>query len=80
MKQVICYILTIFACLPLMAQQTGKLDITTLNWNELKIDSVLPVYTEVVPLQSDYSMYQYPAERACWILPSFPSSAVAIPI
>ena len=59
MKQVICYILTIFACLPLMAQQTGKLDITTLNWNELKIDSVLPVYTEVVPLQSDYSMYQY---------------------
>ena len=43
----------------LMAQQTGKLDITTLNWNELKIDSVLPVYTEVVPLQSDYSMYQY---------------------
>lgn len=42
-----------------MARQDGKLDITTLNWNELKIDSVLPVYTEVVPLQSDFAGYQY---------------------
>lgn len=59
MKHFIRYILFFFACLPLMAQQTGKLDITTLNWEELKIDSVLPVYTEVVPLQADYPLYNY---------------------
>ena len=59
MKHFIRYILFFFASLPLMAQQTGKLDITTLNWEELKIDSVLPVYTEVVPLQADYPLYNY---------------------
>lgn len=59
MKQIIQYILVFFAFVPLMAQENGKLDITTLNWEELKIDSVLPVYTEVVPLQTDYSLYEY---------------------
>lgn len=33
--------------------------ITTLNWDELRIDSVLPVYTEVIPLESDYRRYDY---------------------
>ena len=42
-----------------MAEENGRLEITNLNWDELKIDSVLPVYTEVVPLQSDYSLYNY---------------------
>ncbi|MBO7068637.1 MAG: type IX secretion system sortase PorU [Bacteroidaceae bacterium] len=42
-----------------MAEENGNLDITTLNWDELKIDSVLPVYTEVVPLQTDYSSFNY---------------------
>ncbi len=59
MKRIIQYILFFFAFLPLMAQENGKLDITTLNWDELKIDSVLPVYTEVVPLQTDYSLNDY---------------------
>lgn len=34
-------------------------DFTTLDWNELRIDSVLPVYTEVVPLESNYRLYDY---------------------
>lgn len=34
-------------------------EFTTLDWNELRIDSVLPVYTEVVPLESDYRLYDY---------------------
>ena len=45
--------------MPLMAEENGRLDITNLNWEELKIDSVLPVYTEVVPLQMDYASYNY---------------------
>ena len=40
MKQIIQYILVFFAFVPLMAQENGKLDITTLNWEELKIDSL----------------------------------------
>ena len=59
MKHFILYILFFFACMPLVAEENGKLNITTLNWEELKIDSVLPVYTEVVPLQADYSLYNY---------------------
>ena len=30
-----------------------------LDWDELRIDSVLPVYAEVVPLESDYRLYDY---------------------
>jgi hypothetical protein len=59
MRRIVQYVLFLFAALPLMAEQNGNLDITTLNWDELKIDSVLPVYTEVVPLQTDYSYYTY---------------------
>lgn len=34
-------------------------DFTRLDWNELQIDSVLPVYAEVVPLETDYRLYDY---------------------
>lgn len=30
-----------------------------LDWDELRVDSVLPVYSEVVPLESDYRLYDY---------------------
>ena len=33
--------------------------ITYLDWQELRIDSVLPVYTEVVPLETDYRLHDY---------------------
>ena len=36
--------------------------ITILDWNELRIDSLLPCYTEVVPLETDYRMYDYRVE------------------
>ena len=39
------------------AQQ--ELTFTSLDWNELQIDSVLPVYTEVVPLETDYRTHTY---------------------
>lgn len=32
---------------------------TTLDWNELRIDSVLPHYSEVVPLETDYRIHDY---------------------
>ena len=41
-------LLSILSCLPLQAQE-----ITTLDWEELRIDSLLPVYTEVIPLETD---------------------------
>lgn len=34
-------------------------DFTRLDWNALRIDSVLPTYTEVIPLESDYRNYDY---------------------
>ncbi|MBQ5871354.1 MAG: hypothetical protein IIW69_02945 [Bacteroidaceae bacterium] len=41
------------------AQQEKGLSFTSLNWEEMKIDSVLPVYTEVVPLNTDYRLHSY---------------------
>ena len=41
------------------AQQEKELSFTSLDWNEMQIDSVLPVYTEVVPLESDYRTHTY---------------------
>ena len=32
---------------------------TVLDWNELRIDSVLPRYSEVIPLESDCRQYNY---------------------
>ena len=32
---------------------------TQLDWNELRLDSLLPRYTEVVPLETDYHLYDY---------------------
>ena len=32
---------------------------TQLDWSVLKIDSVLPTYTEVIPLGEDYQAYDY---------------------
>lgn len=34
-------------------------DFTRLDWAELRIDSTLPSYTEVIPLESDYRRYDY---------------------
>ncbi len=34
-------------------------DFTVLDWDEMKIDSVLPIYSEVVPLESNYRLYDY---------------------
>ena len=43
----------------IIAQQEKDLAFTSLDWNEMKIDSVLPVYTEVVPLETDYRTHTY---------------------
>lgn len=34
-------------------------DFTVIDWQALRIDSVMPVYTEVVPLESDYRCWDY---------------------
>ena len=41
------------------AQQEQGLSFTSLDWEVMKIDSVLPVYTEVVPLETDYRTHTY---------------------
>jgi len=41
------------------AHETFAQNFTTLDWDEMRIDSVLPVYSEVVPLESDYRLYNY---------------------
>lgn len=43
----------------IFAQQEKGLVFTSLDWEEMQIDSVLPVYTEVVPLETDYRMHSY---------------------
>lgn len=57
MKQGYRYILTFL--LAWMALAVSAQDITTLNWDEMRIDTMLPVYSEVVPLESDYRQYDY---------------------
>ena len=42
-----------------IAQQEKGLTFTSLDWEEMRIDSVLPVYTEVVPLETDYRTHAY---------------------
>ena len=54
MKRILIYIVLLWAGSVSRAQ-----DITTLDWDELRIDSLLPVYTEVVPLESDYRQFDY---------------------
>ncbi len=34
-------------------------EFTTLDWDAMRIDSLLPVYSEVVPLESDYRTHDY---------------------
>lgn len=41
------------------AQNAGNMEITTIDWETLKIDSAPPVYSEVVPLETDYRLYDY---------------------
>ena len=41
------------------AQNEAELPFTSMDWNEMAIDSVLPIYTEVVPLESDYRTHTY---------------------
>ena len=38
---------------------SAQSDFMRLDWDELRIDSVLPVYAEVIPLESDYRSCDY---------------------
>lgn len=42
-----------------VASVGAQSEFTQLNWNALRIDSVLPVYSEVVPLETDYRLFDY---------------------
>ena len=56
MKRHIVILLLLTLCsLTGRAQQ----DFTQLDWNVLRIDSVLPRYSEVVPLETDYHLFKY---------------------
>ena len=57
MKRLSTILMLALAVQAVVAQQ--ELAFTSLDWNEMKIDSVLPVYTEVVPLQTDYKTHTY---------------------
>ena len=58
MKRHIIYFLLLLMGVPSVAKDY----FTELDWRELKIDSVLPVYTEVVPLETDYRNFTYTVE------------------
>lgn len=51
----------IIACLLCFGQicALAQSDFTRLNWQELCTDSLLPVYSEVIPLETDYRQYTY---------------------
>ena len=57
MKRIISILMLAALTQAIAAQQ--ELSFTSLDWNEMQIDSVLPVYTEVVPLESDYRTHSY---------------------
>lgn len=51
------FLLLLLICGTVLRAQTDGF--TRLDWEVMRIDSVLPVYTEVVPLESDYTRYDY---------------------
>ncbi len=55
MKRIVYLLMCLVAAVP----SRGNDDFTTLDWEEMRIDSVLPIYSEVVPLESDYRLYDY---------------------
>ncbi|MCD7722121.1 MAG: type IX secretion system sortase PorU [Prevotellaceae bacterium] len=55
MRRIAIYLMLLTAAGQCLAQG----DFTTLDWQEMRIDSVLPVYSEVVPLESDYRLNDY---------------------
>ncbi len=55
MKRIIYLLLLMTVAVPMW----GDDDFTTLDWDEMRIDSVLPIYSEVVPLESDYRLFDY---------------------
>lgn len=59
---------TIFFCCLLQFLCPGGVwaqgDFTRFDWNVLRIDSVLPTYTEVVPLETDYRLFDYRVQVA----------------
>ena len=57
MKRLITILMLAALTQAITAQQ--ELAFTSLDWNEMQIDSVLPVYTEVVPLETDYRTHTY---------------------
>ncbi len=59
MNKVLRILLLACGCLLSAANVLVAQNITTLDWDEMRIDSVLPVYSEVVPLESDYRLYSY---------------------
>lgn len=56
MRITIFWLYLLFCCSGLRAQTK---DFTRLDWDVMRIDSVLPVYSEVIPLESDYTRYDY---------------------
>lgn len=59
MKRLITILMLALLTQSIVAQQEKELTFTSLDWNEMQIDSVLPVYTEVVPLETDYRTHTY---------------------
>lgn len=60
MKHILTYIFILVSAISsLKAQSPQGMEITTLDWKVMKIDSLLPVYDEVVPLETDYKFYDY---------------------
>ena len=54
-RNLVIFLLLVIMSLSGRAQQA----FTQLDWNVLRIDSVLPHYTEVVPLETDYHLFNY---------------------
>ena len=57
MKRLLTILMLALLTPSILAQQ--ELTFTSLDWDEMQIDSVLPVYTEVVPLETDYRTHTY---------------------
>lgn len=61
MRRIFIILVCCFAVLYGKAQGVcdDRSSFTTLDWNELHIDSMLPTYSEVVPLETDYRDFDY---------------------
>lgn len=56
------WLITLLVCFSLSPRQIQAQEFLDVDWEVMQIDSVLPVFSHVIPLESDFDQYEYHVE------------------